>query len=251
MINSRGFTLIEVTVTVSIIALLSAGILFGISEASRKARDTDRIADLRTLQSAIELYKQKYGRYPERCTNANPGVAGRWSGQEGTNYACVTGQQYIMGHVDVSDWDRDGDTAERFSFAPAFISTLPRDPKLNGVQSGYVYTVNGAGTVYKLMAKQTVESETVTYEHSFKSCDVTDSGQVACTNSTQPKDPVNDSRCDVGMCDRVHDTYGKPSWCEAGNTLFRTTYAVWGGYAVANNATDVARLTEDVVCEIQ
>lgn len=249
---SRGFTLIEVTVTVAIIALLSVGILFGISEGSRKARDTERISDLRTVQSAIELYKLKYGRYPARCTNANPGAAGNWSGQEGTNYACVVGQQYIMGHIDVSDWDRDGNTSERFTFAPEFISVLPRDPRLRDAQSGYVYTTNSAGTVYKLMAKRTVESESVTYTHPLKSCDATDTGQLTCSGSTQPPEFGNSGgMCDLGMCDRVHDSYSKPSWCEATNNTFQTTYSVSGGYAVAGNPTDVARLTENILCEIQ
>ncbi len=252
MTNSRGFTLIEVTVTVSIIALLSAGILFGISEGSRNARNTDRIADLRTVQSAIELYKQKYGRYPARCTNANPALAGGWSGQEGTNYACAGGQPYIIGHTDVSDWDRDGNTTERFSFAPEFISALPRDPKLRDAQSGYVYTTNSAGTVYKLMAKRTVESEPVTYDHPLKSCDATHTGESTCSSSTQAPEFGNSAgRCDLGMCDRVHDSYSKPSWCDETDDIFQTTYAVSGGYAVASNATDVARLTEDILCEIQ
>ncbi len=227
MINSRGFSLIEVTVTVAIIAILSAGLLYGVTEARQKARDTDRIADLRTLQSAIELYKQKNGRYPAGCRGAN-----QWSGQEGTSYACASGQQYIIG------------------LAPEFIAALPRDPLLNGAQSGYVYTTNTNGTVYKLMAKKTVESEVVTYAHKLKSCDATNSGQVTCTNDTQPKDPINDARCDIGMCDRVHDGYSKPAHCEENNADFSKTYAVWGGYAQSSDITDVARLTEDVVCEI-
>jgi len=246
---SRGFTLIEVMVTVAIIAVLSAGILFGIGEASQKARDSDRVADLRVLQSAIELYKQKYGRYPDGCRGA-----GVWSGQESTSYACASGQQYIQGHVDVSDWDRDGNTTERFSFAPEFIPVLPKDPKLNGVQSGYVYTVNAAGTVYKLMAKRTVESESVTYTHKLKSCDATNSGENTCSDATQPPEFGNSAgKCDLGMCDRVYDTYNRPEWCSESDVTgqFQTTYAVWGGYAVSSNASDVARLTEDVVCEIQ
>jgi hypothetical protein len=185
------------------------------------------------MQSALELYKQKNGRYPSRCTNATPATSGSWSGQEGTNYACVVGQQYIVG------------------LAPEFIPALPRDPRLLDTQSGYVYTVNSDGSVYKLMAKRTVESETVTYAHALRSCDISNSGQVACTADVQPKDPSNDSACDVAMCDRVHNTYNKPVWCEETDVGFQTTYAVWGGYAMGVDEQAVARSTENIVCEIQ
>lgn len=235
MINSKGFTLIEVTVTVAIIAILSAGILFGVTEARQKSRDATRVADLRILQSAIELYKQKYDRYPARCANANPVAAGSWSGQAGTNYACVSGNQYIVG------------------LAPEFLPVLPKDPKLNGSQSGYVYTTNTSGTVYKLMAKRTVESETVNYAHKLKSCDATDTGNIPCSLATQPPEYGNDpGKCDVGMCDRVVPSYSKPEWCSESDTggRFQKTYAVWGGFANGTSDALSTQATEDIVCEI-
>lgn len=235
MRNSRGFTLIEVTVTVAIIAILSAGILFGITEAGKKSRDTKRVADLRTLQSAIELYKQKYGRYPEGCRGPS-----QWSGQAGTNYACTAGNQYITGHVDTTDWDNDGDRTERFTFAPEFIPTLPRDPKpLPDAQSGYVYTTNTDGTVFKLMARRTVEIDEKLssniqgegYSHPLKSCDATDSG--------------------TGICDATAPTGNKPAHCQENNApIFKITYAVWGGFARGADASSVEQLTEDILCDI-
>lgn len=214
MNKKSGFTLLELMVVVSIIAVLSGGLLFSMTKAGQKSRDTDRIADLRTVQGALELYKQKYGRYPVRCTNANPSTAGGWSGQEGTNFACVSGQQFIVG------------------LAPEFIPVLPKDPKLNGVNSGYVYTTNSDGTVYKLMAKNSVESEVVTYDHELKSCDVDN------TASTVP------------LCNTVAPSFNKPAHCEENNSQFQRTYAVWGGYANQPGATEVEQATEDVVCEI-
>jgi prepilin-type N-terminal cleavage/methylation domain-containing protein len=232
MRNSRGFTLIEVTVTVAIIAILSAGILFGITEARQRARDTERVADLRTLQSAIELYKQRYGRYPEGCRGA-----GIWSGQAGTSYACATGNQYITGHIDTTDWDNDGNRTERFSFAPEFIPSLPNDPKpLPDAQSGYVYTTNGDGSVFKLTARRTVEideklkSGSEGYTHIMKSCDATHSG--------------------TGICDDTAPTGNKPNHCQENDSVFTSTYAVWGGFARGSDALSVEQLTEDILCDI-
>jgi len=207
--SAAGFSLIEIMVVVLIISTLGSVIYFKMSEAAAEGRDIERRADLRTLQSALELYKNKNGRYPARCANSQP----YWSGQSGTIYACNSGNQYIDG------------------LAPEFIPTLPTDPRLNGTDSGYVYTVNADGTVYKLMARKTVESEVVTYDNEFKSCDATD-GQ-------------------AGICNATYPSYSLPDHCDKGNdTLFKITYAVWGGYANAISTTTSERFTEDVICDI-
>ena len=58
----KGFTLIEVLVTVSIISILAAVIAINSVDAGKQSRDEKRQADIRNLQSALELYKNKYGR---------------------------------------------------------------------------------------------------------------------------------------------------------------------------------------------
>jgi len=207
--NKFGFTLIEVLVVIAIFGILSAVLYANFGEAGAQSRDTERKADLRALQSALELYKLKNGRYPAGCN-----APGRWSGQAGTSYACPSGSQYIVG------------------LAPEFIPVLPSDGRLNGSDSGYVYTTNADGTVYKLMARRTVESETITDDdHEFKSCDI---------------------NLDTGLatCDETHPTGNRPSHCDPSSPIYQTSYGVWGGFAHAANATQVDRLTEDLICEI-
>jgi prepilin-type N-terminal cleavage/methylation domain-containing protein len=241
MKHTRGFTVVELITVVAIISILAGVVIFNAVAGSARSRDVDRQADLRTLQSAIELYKQRYGRYPAQCTRANPVAAGAWSGQPGTNFACVAGEQYIMGHIDTADYDRDGNTTERFSFAPEFIPTLPIDRRIPDANAGYVYAVNTAGTVYKLAARRTVEREIVTYNHPLKSCDANDSSQTTSDSLFYATAP---------LCNALISTGNKPNHCQENDATFRTSYAVWGGYA-AGSGTSVgssADNSEDIIC---
>ena len=59
-----GFTIIEILVVVSIIGLLSAVVLVGLTSFRQRGRDARRVADLRQVQNALELYYAKNGEYP-------------------------------------------------------------------------------------------------------------------------------------------------------------------------------------------
>lgn len=60
----KGFTLIELLVVIAIIGILSSVVLASLNSARTKARDTRRIADLKQLQIAMELYFDANGSYP-------------------------------------------------------------------------------------------------------------------------------------------------------------------------------------------
>lgn len=201
----RGFTLIEMLIVISLIAILTVAAVANYSDSRAQSRDAKRQADLRNLQSALESYKSKYGRYPEQCATSGPAANG-WSGQSGTDFACTTGNQYILG------------TPSR-PFVPEFIRALPVDPKINGTNSGYVYRTNAEGTVYKVMAMNTVESEVVTEAHVMRRCDFSEftAGPITVR----------------GWCSRVSVT-GQPSipaHCYSSSADYQRTYAVWGGLA--------------------
>jgi len=60
----KGFTLIELLVVITVIGLLSAMVLVGLSGVRAQGRDTRRIADLRNLQNGLEIYFNKNSGYP-------------------------------------------------------------------------------------------------------------------------------------------------------------------------------------------
>ncbi len=58
MRNPRGFTLLELLIVISIIAILSVALVLVLNPAEtlKKARDSQRIADLNTLKTALGIY---------------------------------------------------------------------------------------------------------------------------------------------------------------------------------------------------
>ncbi len=64
MQKKKGFTLIELLVVISIISFLSSIVLASLNTARAKARDVQRISDMKQLQNALELYRNDHGSYP-------------------------------------------------------------------------------------------------------------------------------------------------------------------------------------------
>jgi prepilin-type N-terminal cleavage/methylation domain-containing protein len=60
----KGFTLIELMVVISIIALLSSVVLASVKSARDRADNTKIASEMKSLQTALELYKAQFGIYP-------------------------------------------------------------------------------------------------------------------------------------------------------------------------------------------
>lgn len=121
----QGFTMIELLVVISIIAVLSAIGVASFSGSQKRARDARRQADLEAVRSALELY---------RADNPVTGYPAG-SGTNGTNARytslCCGGGTALLNYM----------------------NTLPQDPK--GGANVYTYQYNSA-TSYSLCATQEV-----------------------------------------------------------------------------------------------
>ena len=70
--TGRGFTLIELLVVIAIIGILSSVVLASLNDARTKSRDAKRIADLKQVQLALELYFDANGSYPTAMSAVSP-----------------------------------------------------------------------------------------------------------------------------------------------------------------------------------
>ena len=68
--KQKGFTLYELVVVAGVILLLTSIVLSRLDISRAKGRDTQKVAELKTLQTALELYQLEAGGYPQQPDGA-------------------------------------------------------------------------------------------------------------------------------------------------------------------------------------
>jgi len=72
MNRKKGFTLVELLITIAIIGLLITIVLAGLGLIRSKARDATRIADIKQLNGAIENYFDSCYKFPTDIYSSSP-----------------------------------------------------------------------------------------------------------------------------------------------------------------------------------
>lgn len=129
--NNKGFTLIELLVVIAIIGLLSTLAVVALNSARQKSRDSKRVADVKQVQTALELYFADANGYPTAASAVELGVSpqkalctGGWTD------SCSSGTTY-MGLVPAKPMPADTATCQA------------------GTANQYMYT-SANGTTYSL-----------------------------------------------------------------------------------------------------
>ena len=113
--KTKGFTLIELLVVIAIIGILSTLAVVALNSARSKARDAKRVADIKQVQTALELYYNDASSYP--VTTGTLGATG---------YEALCGGGFVTG----------------CGTATVYMGQVPKDPSTGS------YTYTGAANTY-------------------------------------------------------------------------------------------------------
>lgn len=148
--NKKGFTLIEILVVVSIIGLLSSIFLVGLGGFRSRGRDARRLADLRQVQNALELYYSKNSAYPAlSCISSSSRTC--WNGLESNLTGAGIGVSKIANDPSPSQSYMYASDGQSYTLGAKLQG---QDPALNddidGTSNGIDCTGGSTETVYCL-----------------------------------------------------------------------------------------------------
>jgi prepilin-type N-terminal cleavage/methylation domain-containing protein len=147
----KGFTLVEVLVVISIIAILATVLYASFGDARTEARNRAVQAELKEVQLALELYKAQEDRYPEPT---DPDVIFSLGGatfEDCPTYVSLFGY-YFSSYIACEDTEA-GLSPIYNLLDKGFLAEFPDPADAANSACDYIYVVDEDGEYYKLIAE--------------------------------------------------------------------------------------------------
>ncbi|MCX6792653.1 MAG: prepilin-type N-terminal cleavage/methylation domain-containing protein [Candidatus Falkowbacteria bacterium] len=213
-----GFTLIELLVVIAIIGVLSTMAIIALSNARAKARDSKRVADIKQISTALELYYSDYNYYPTIIT---PGSS--LTSPDGTKVYMAAIPNNPTPRNDSGCGDNNytyASTSDNTNYSLNFCLGNPVSSTPSGINSA---SSSGMGTVPGLIGWWKMDEGTGT-----TTADSSGNGNIGTlTNGPVWQDPAN---CKVGSClsfDGINDYVNATGNVNALNTQSAITVSYW------------------------
>jgi len=190
MFNKRGFTLPELIIVISVIAILASIVIFGANIISRtgNAKNVKRWEDVTAIGKAVELYQLDNDALPSDLSNVTV-----WSNQKQvlcSSAASLTCDGQTRACLVINDSD----------FLGKYIPALPVDPeKSSDVDTGYYITRTGTNMM-TFGACSSYNNEDISY--------VTKASLATHTSTCGDGEITGDEVCDDGNNDNETQTCG-------------------------------------------
>lgn len=160
--NSKGFTLLELLIVISIIAILSVIVILVLnpSEMLKKARDSQRMADLNTMKTAIGLY----------ITGTNTPMLGRNNSQTGCGttvwYSRIGASGSVNGGDTASSSPNVGDIGkiDGSGWVPVNLATLTGGSPISNWPIDPINSSDGTLSENDLVYRYTCDATTMQFE---------------------------------------------------------------------------------------
>lgn len=170
MFKRKGFTLIELLIVIAIIGLLATLAIISLTTAQRKARDTKRIADMKSIQTAVELYFSDNSAYPDPAdwsafqTDLAPYISQipvDPNNSSGTQYTygfctaggpCASSDQYFVGAVLEDTTHAALDQDDDFDYGDPNVSPVVAGVWATATTSGMIVSTGAVAASYDCSA---------------------------------------------------------------------------------------------------
>jgi len=162
----KPFSKNEVIATVAILLIITLATFFNLRQASRRARDAQRRADLGTIIGALESYHRDYGYFPAS-------EDGKIKACKGEAYDAQLAGLSLLPKFDWEayfrilapcDWGRDGFVDLFDPKNPAYLKNFPQDPR---AKEGISYLYFSNGKRFQIFAYMEGEKEETGYNASI------------------------------------------------------------------------------------